>query len=263
MRGFILLALMTIWLTVLPAGAQDAPPMPLSEIEGWPSEFDGRHPVGFPPGEGWRVISGDGKLVSSNCIGRFETPDCIVDTVMACGVWSWQDDVTEYDPYIEGLGYRLHPVCDTLRSTPGDPGVSVPFIVLIGPNPEHFIVYYRMTPFILTEETGTRHFARNPLSGEDCSPHFGECLGDTVLVIEWALCEPALASDKENYRPDNDYPPGTPVSRCLVRNSPVFVVTYQPPGQRDWMIRMVWAPTWAGRDEDPWPYLDEVFQGMR
>lgn len=36
----------------------------------------------------WNVISGDRQTVSSTCIGSNSTPQCLVDSAMACGAWS-------------------------------------------------------------------------------------------------------------------------------------------------------------------------------
>lgn len=40
--------------------------------------------------DGWSVISGDGKVRSSDCIGSNKTMACTIDTVMACGAWSFR-----------------------------------------------------------------------------------------------------------------------------------------------------------------------------
>ncbi len=82
MRLFVVL-LAVIFTT--PVAAQEE----LGKIGGWPSEFDGRYPKGMPPGEGWKVVSGDGALLTSDCVGVLTSPECLIDTMITCTARSW------------------------------------------------------------------------------------------------------------------------------------------------------------------------------
>jgi hypothetical protein len=36
----------------------------------------------------WKLIAGDGSIATSNCIGTYETVDCLADSIAACSAWS-------------------------------------------------------------------------------------------------------------------------------------------------------------------------------
>lgn len=91
------------------------------------------------PLEPWRMISGDGRLVTSECLGSNATPDCLSDTVLACELFSPPPD---YNP--DGL-YHEHPLCSS-------PGVRQ----LLGTTPMHIdprlvTIYYSFDRWVLTD----------------------------------------------------------------------------------------------------------------
>ena len=109
----------------------------------------------FPPppaGEGWKILAGDGSVVTSQCIGQLSSPECIVDTMIACAAWTpargWPRPSTP--DWIGGY----HPVCDVLRAEPGNPGVwARTFLGTPGhAGPKDRIYFYRAVPFAITEE---------------------------------------------------------------------------------------------------------------
>jgi len=60
----------------------------------------------------WRVLSGDGKTLPSDCVGKPVTPECIVDTMIACEVLSpigvsMADEPLRFHPSCYSLGWIL------------------------------------------------------------------------------------------------------------------------------------------------------------
>lgn len=91
------------------------------------------------PLEPWRMISGDGRLVTSECLGSNATPDCLADTVLACELLS---PPPNYNP--DGL-YHEHPLCSA-------PGVrQLLGTIPIGIDPRLLTIYYSFDRWILTD----------------------------------------------------------------------------------------------------------------
>ena len=109
----------------------------------------------FPPppeGEGWRTLAGDGSVVTSDCIGELSSPECIVDTMIACDAWNpgpgWPRSTSP--GWIDGY----HPVCDVLRRRPGHDD-SAPWTLGVDTDvagPKDRVYFYRAVPFAITEE---------------------------------------------------------------------------------------------------------------
>jgi hypothetical protein len=87
----------------------------------------------------WRVLSGDGRLITSDCLGTNASPECLADTVIACELFSPAPD---YNP--DGI-YHEHTLCSS-------PGVRQ----LLGTTPIYIdprlvTVFYSFDPWVLAE----------------------------------------------------------------------------------------------------------------
>lgn len=232
-------------------------------IGDWPSEMDGRYPVGLPAGENWRMVSGDGQRWTSDCIGDFRSPDCIVDTIMACEAWSPTEEPTLIDK--DGYEYYWHPVCELLRSTPGDPSVGVRNFGTVEKTEyrEDWISYYRTASFILSEETKIPYLHRrayDPPCGK-----YSRCMGDTVSVLQtvWCTPDPALVGRDRGYFHRADYPDGSPMDYCIELIPGVAVFTRRREDGDGWYLVGTFAAGLEGSAYKGWPYLEAVAQGMR
>lgn len=126
----------------------------------------------------WRVMSGDGRLISSDCLGSNATPECLAETALACEglspAWSSAAPIEE------------HALCQT-------PGLSM----VAGTWPidvDHRLVtiYYMFDPWTLrSEDLG--------------SPSSEWQAGDTALDIHLFACAPrpsCLGGLPEGLEPD-------------------------------------------------------------
>lgn len=119
-----------------------------------PTDADG-YPVPPPDrlfgGGPWRMLSGDGKIARNTCVGDMSRPECVVDTMVACSLWSPSYTPTEQDR-LSGDNLYYHPVCDMVRSRPGDTA-SVPLDLEVnsGVFPQDAAVIYKLYPMTLTE----------------------------------------------------------------------------------------------------------------
>ena len=145
------MAVLRLWLTLVLVGLCSPAAADLWVLENWPTAFDGRLPKGMPPGEGWRAVSGDGTLLTSDCVGEFSSPECILDTMMACDAWSNVDHITGHDA--RGNAYRHHPICARLMSDPFYTPAGLKTFGFGGTDhPEHFVLYYKPLRFVVTVE---------------------------------------------------------------------------------------------------------------
>jgi len=92
------------------------------------------------PLEPWRMISGDRRLITSECLGSNATPDCLADTVLACELFSPGPDYS-----LDGL-YHEDPLCSS-------PGVRL----LLSSTPLHIdpqlaTIYYSFDRWVLTAD---------------------------------------------------------------------------------------------------------------
>ena len=87
----------------------------------------------------WQEIWGDGTKVDSDCVGSAATPECLVDTLVACDVWS------EYPGYYDHDEFRPSPVCSVI-------GSPAPYGILFVSLPRQLVHYrYRVEPQVLKE----------------------------------------------------------------------------------------------------------------
>ena len=102
-------------------------------------------------GDGWRVIAGDKSEVTSDCIGQMTSPLCVVDTMMACDVWSPAHD---YDNPMDAEA-AVHPICKGVSTGNGPRTFN-----LGSTNPKYYRLEYQVATFPVTAEniTGARVF---------------------------------------------------------------------------------------------------------
>lgn len=254
--GFVVLLLAVFFTT--PVAAQEE----AGKIGGWPSEFEGRQPVGMPPGEGWKVVSGDGTLLTSDCVGVFTSPECVLDTVLACEAWSWMDEVTAVDS--SGYKYFWNPICDTLRSRPGDAGTGVRSFRGGRDNPEDFSYYYKAVPFVLTEgNVPSRHAPPYP-EGWSCD----WCPGDVAVAYLIISCAPdpaVIGRTMDSVRYDDDFPDDSLISDCGEPKGRNALVVRQDDLTGLWRIVEPYRPGMSDGSglSEGWPYLRRLYQGIR
>ncbi len=253
--GFVVLLLAVFFAT--PVAAQEE----TGKIGGWPSEFDGRQPVGLPPGEGWKVVSGDGTLLTSDCVGVFTSPECVLDTIIACTAWSWVDEVTAVDS--SGYEYYWHPICDTLRSQPGDAGTAVRTFNVGRDNPEDFSYYYKTVSFALT--AGNTHPRRQLYpEGWSCS----WCPGDVVVAFLAIICSPdptIMGRKRDGWPVFGEFPDDSPLSYCVEWNRSDALVAGQDDLTGLWRVVESYRPGLSDGSglSEGWPYLTRLYQGIR
>lgn len=242
-------------------------------ILGWPTEFDGRYPVGTPPGDGWHYVSGDGKVFSSSCIGEPVSPQCLVDTMMACGAWSdhvtiWPGaDRPEGEP--DRSEYYNHPICDALEHYPGTAGYGLnTFIDSYMPR-ETLIWYYRTNHVIadedfLNEDGSPWSYYVSP---ESRSPR--AAVGDTVVIIVIFTCtnNPAKTLgryDKSYETVDPRVFPDGAFWYCRDFTNPMEVAFLR---QQDagpyWYVGQFFNPGHQGSRSKPWPHLRAWYDQFR
>lgn len=202
----------------------------------------------------WRIITGDKSEMTSDCIGKVSSPVCIVDTMMACSLWtpfrSWEwpgKDETWYDGY--------HPICDVLRKARGKGGTAPRSFELHSNNPNFASATYRIMSFPMIGEALRSYLHYNP-------NHYKELEvreGDLAVTIQSYYCEP----EKKYYLPKED---GKPY--MFLKDSPLNDCNehFGPELERAFILRQVvdgmWTPVNYFRPyrESIWPYLEELYQ---
>ncbi len=239
-----------------PSAAQET----RGKIDGWPTAFEGRQPVGMPPGEGWKAVSGDGSLQTSDCVGLLTSPECLLDTIMACEAWSRVDEITAVNTY--GDEYYWHPVCYSLR---GRPGVADEVSTFEGGsgNPEDFSYYYKTVSFALTVEN-THPRRRLYPEGRSCS----WCPGDVVVAFLAVICSPdpaIIGQKKDGWPVFGEFPDGSPLSYCVDWSRDDALITRQDEPTGLWRIVEPYRPGLSDGSGNPegWPYLKRFYQGIR
>ena len=144
----------------------------------------------------WHVISGDGKEVSSTCLGSNENPTCLAESSIACSVWS-----ETVNDSLDGKEYRP-PVCDT-------PGLLRYHDKIYVNYPKHLARYlYRLETWILTEADIPAERRR-----EDWLPVWRA--GDTVVDVVTIRCIPnRQCLEKTGTPKEAGYGEGCPIVRC-------------------------------------------------
>ena len=205
-------------------------------------------------GRGWRTLAGDGSVVTSQCIGELSSPECIVDTMIACAAWTpargWPRPST---PDWVG-GY--HPVCDVLRAEPGNPGVWARTFLGIPSHagPKDRIYFYRAVPFAITEEM-IPWFADDP----DYPLHWRA--GDVAVAVPLVRCVPKpecelSALGEKPVRYNESCPLDDCNDRVYGRNASAPILRKDADG---WTIVSIFV---AYRDAT-WPYLDAFYRRIR
>ena len=215
----------------------------------------------FPPppaGEGWRTLAGDGSVVTSQCIGQLSSPECIVDTMIACAVWTpaagWRRAKTP--AWIGGF----HPVCDVLRIQPGHSGYGPRTLggSTSAAGPKHRIFFYRTIPFAITEEM-IPWFAADR---EDPDDPLNWRAGDVAVAVPTVRCRPKeeCRLTKWSYGQPLHFREGCPLDDCedIVPGYGVLAAIVRKQG-RGWTIVEAFSP----HREFVWPYLDEFYRRIR
>lgn len=159
----------------------------------WPTEADQ-----------WQVISGDGKEVSSTCLGSNETPTCLAETAIACSVWS--------EGMMDSRDGRNHraPIC-------GSSGLLTLHSVLFMPVPKKLARYfYRLETWRL-EDADIPNLPRRA----DRPPIWRA--GDTVVEVHAISCRPDRRCLERT---------GTPRDAGYGANCPI-VICFGPPRKPD------------------------------
>ena len=231
------------------------------KIDGWPSAFEGRHPVGMPPGEGWKVVSGDGTLLTSDCIGVFTSPECVLDTVLACEAWSRVDEVTAVDSY--GYEDHWHPICDSLRGQPGNVDSPVRTFGAGSDNPEDYSYYYKTVPFVVTTGNVPPRDAPPYPEGSSCRV----CPGDVAVAFPTIICspDPAIIGLERDGWAFGEYPDDSFISYCVEWITDFALIVRIDDRTGLWSIVEPYRPSLDGGSGHPegWPYLDRIYQGIR
>ena len=209
------------------------------------------------------TLSGDGSMVSSDCVGKLTSPQCVIDTMMACVAWT--PDSAKPGPDFPG-GY--HPVCDVLRAKPGNTGM-VPMIYPTGiwPDPNNVVVHYRIATFPITEDNMT-DFDKRRLERErryGAPPWEIEAYmrpGDLGVAVFLRWCEPNEAC----HLPEKDgqptrYRKDCPFDDCGNENDVMpprmaSAVVLRQQDEGTWSIVTVFTPY---RDR-VWPYLEDFYR---
>jgi hypothetical protein len=132
----------------------------------------------------WSVMSGDGRLVSSTCLGSNATPECLAETVIACGGFT-------VSPLAPGQPLIKHPLCDT-------PGVKMGANLWPVKFDERLVVsYYTFDMWVLTEaDTWSQGKWR---------------AGDLAVDIYFFSCRPELSCHEALPK---DLPPESILAEC-------------------------------------------------
>jgi hypothetical protein len=254
---FIIALLQCAWLSNLWAEDTNFEPNQNGKIGGWPTEFDGRYPVGTPPGDGWSFVSGDGQKFSSACIGKMRSPQCLVDTMMACGAWSdldagWPSETDAEEVF-------NHPICHALQNYPGKPGVGIATFTGPGFDPDNWMIYYKIDQRLVD---------RTWLIDPDLPYHlWGGNLfhlrpDDTAIIAFMVICEtqsPLLSKNKTDDIPL--YPRNNgPLSQCWDGTLEAEVLfARKRPDKEEWYVGNFFDVGQQGSSGKPWPKLDEWY----
>ena len=216
----------------------------------------------FPPppeGEGWKTLAGDGSVVTSDCIGEMSSPECIVDTMIACDAWTpgrpWL-----YDYVDESWIGRQHPVCDVLRIRPGHGGYAPRTLGVgtIGTQAKHRIYFYRTIPFEITEEmipwfSADREDPDDPLNWR---------AGDVAVALPTVRClpKPECRTKEWRYEEPTHYRAGCPLDDCedIVPGDGVLAAIVRKEGT-GWTIVEAFSP----HRDATWPYLEAFYRRIR
>lgn len=115
----------------------------------------------------WRLIAGDGSVATSDCIGTYETVDCLADSIAACDAW------TEF--FTSDGSVQSPSICDEI------PGYvdGRPFYAR-GPK-DALVHLYRTNQWILQRAEDWGLYKDDHLNAQP---------GDTVLDFDSISCSP-------------------------------------------------------------------------
>lgn len=130
----------------------------------------------------WRIIAHDGSYATSDCIGTFDTPDCIADTWAACDVLGYlKDGAKDYIPE------NHRPMCRHLLWGMG--GVPAARIRWREPFHDPEIYLYRIHTWTALEEDVNQYLRTDMITGDVVTKGLPSVLpGDTVLEFYPAGC---------------------------------------------------------------------------
>ena len=144
----------------------------------------------------WKVISGDGAEVTSECLGSKETIECLVDTAISCSVWSQIMAIT--------ADRQTHndPICDS-------PGLLYEHDFLVVDTPKRLARYLYFTEqWVLAAKDISAYFANyGARSWKE---------GDTVVDVFAIRCTAKHTCTKGTVQPfDPEYGAGCPITFCF------------------------------------------------
>ncbi len=143
-------------------------------------------------GAEWRAIARDKSTVTSDCIGSNESPGCLIDTALACAVWSY------YDTTLEGGTYVEDPICRYPISVYN----MSPSVSSHAQSPESNLYYFY--DFWLVDAESAASFNRLSMFRKIQE-------GDKAIDVRFKLCRPEpsciLETNSHSLRP-------VPSSRC-------------------------------------------------
>lgn len=201
---------------------------------------------------GWRVVAGDKSEITSDCIGSFATPLCVVDTMMACAAWSDPSPPYDYGPY-------WPPVCDPLRlDASNDEYAPRTFRYGSGLLPEYHRDEYKVIFFPVSNET-MDNYMRAELSY--LGPELAGRPGDLAATIRLRTCEPleeyALPLIKGKH---TRFREGYTLSSCREifhgSNNTAVILRKNPEG--GWRIITVEKP----HRDNTWAYVRKMYQRL-
>lgn len=226
-------------------------------ILGWPTAVEGRYPVGTPPGQGWNFISGDGKTFSSPCIGKPRSPQCLVDTMMACSMWT--DTGAGWPSETDKEEYYSHPICKALMNDPIHPGRGIRVFFDPGRHPENDMIYYKLDSRVVDQAMlETEGAPWSLIDPKDCDI----CVGDTAIIPLIISCypDPRLANVPRGGTVHRalDYPPNSPFTYCVDDSSILKALfTRKHPVLDEWYAAWVFNPGDMGSMGRAWPLVEE------
>ena len=147
----------------------------------------------------WKVISGDGAEVTSECLGSKETIECLVDTAISCSVWSQGPSVT-----VDRQIYR-DPICDS-------PGLFYEHLYMgDSSSPKRLTRYLYFTDqWVLKAEDITDNILRFAGYSDRTLKE-----GDTVVDVFAIRCSESHTCSKGTGQPfDPEYGAGCPIISC-------------------------------------------------
>jgi hypothetical protein len=254
---FIIALLQCAWLSNLWAEDTNFEPNQNDKIGGWPTEFDGRYPVGTPPGDGWSFVSGDGQKFSSACIGNLRSPQCLVDTMMACAAWSDLDAGWPTETDAEEM--KNHPICKSLMNHPIHPGLGLSIFGDVGFEPSNSMTYYKLDSRTVDQAMLESEGApRKLIQTNDCDI----CLGDTAIIPVIIRCfpNPVLAGEERTERVFEtfDYPSASPITYCVDQTTELEALFTRPHPTRDeWYVGYLFNSGKLGSGGKSWPLIKQ------